>query len=102
MLQEIVQAECGIQFDYDAFAQWGIPITIGRDNCPPTSLATNQASGSGTGTGEPVTENQADALDIVQPTHDQLKAVPAWWLLEIIPTSYTYQNMKNKWVTKWR
>ncbi|KAH9065589.1 hypothetical protein EDB87DRAFT_1739788 [Lactarius vividus] len=99
MMQEIIRADCGILFDLDAFARWDIPITIGRDLYPSIS---NQAGGSDTGTGGPASENnQADALDIVQPTHDQLKAVPAWWFLEIIPTSYTYQNMKNKWVTHW-
>jgi hypothetical protein len=98
MMQEIVRANCGILFDYDAFTQWDIPTTIGQEDSPTISLATNQASGSG----GPVTENQADAVDDVQPMHDQLKAIPLWWLLEIIPTSYTYQNLKNKWVTKWR
>lgn len=97
MMQEIVRANCGILFDYDAFTQWDIPTTIGQEDSPTISLATNQASGSG----GPVTENQADAVDDVQPMHDQLKAIPLWWLLEIIPTSYTYQNLKNKWVTKW-
>ncbi|KAH8992428.1 hypothetical protein EDB92DRAFT_1797303 [Lactarius akahatsu] len=81
MMQEIIRADCGILFDFDAFARWDIPITIGRDLYPHVS---SQAGGN-----------------IVQPTHDQLKAVPAWWLLEIIPTSYTYQNMKDKWVTRW-
>ncbi|KAI9444639.1 hypothetical protein H4582DRAFT_2094508 [Lactarius indigo] len=99
MLQEIIRADCGIMFDLDAFARWDIPITIGRDLYPSISLATNQAGGSGADAGGP--ENQADLLDVVQPTHDQLKAVPAWWFLEIIPTSYTYQNIKSKWVTHW-
>ncbi|KAI9455901.1 hypothetical protein BJY52DRAFT_1121569 [Lactarius psammicola] len=102
MIQEIVRADCGILFDLDAFARWDIPITIGRDLYPSTSPVANQASGSGTGTGgSPAANDQADALDVVQPTHDQLKAVPAWWLLEIILTSYTYQNSKDKWVTRW-
>jgi len=101
MLQEIVRAECGIQFDYDAFAQWGIPTDIGRDTYVPTSPTTNQTNGSGTSAEGSATENPSDAFDVVKPMHDQLKAIPAWWLLEIIPTSYTYQNMKNKWITKW-
>lgn len=95
MLQEVVRAECSILFDFDAFARWNLPITIGRGPYIPTSQPANQASGSGSGS------NQADALDIVQPMHDQLKEVPAWWLLEIVPTSYTYQTPKDKWVTHW-
>lgn len=92
MLQEIVRADCGILFDYDAFSRWSIPVTIGR-----------QASGNSNGAGGPGTVNhEADSLDVVQPTHDQLKAVPVWWILEIVPTSYTYQNLQDKWVKKWR
>ena len=104
MIQEIVRADCGILFDYDAFEQWGIPITIGKDINPPTSLAADQASGSGnvTDTGGAVTEDQADALDVMQPMHDQLKKMPLWWILEIMFTSYTYQNPQGKWVTTWR
>ena len=106
-MQEIVRADCGILFDFDAFAQWGIPITIGRDLYPATSesLAAKDASGSENGTGKPITENdqlKAEALNIVQPPHDQLKANPAWWILEIFPTSYTYQTPQDNWVTKWR
>lgn len=104
MIQEIVRADCGILFDYDAFEQWGIPISIGKDINPPTSLAADQASGSGNGTdtGGAVTEDQADALDVVQPMHDQLKKMPLWWILEIMFTSYTYQSPQGKWVTTWR
>jgi len=103
MIQEIVRADCGILFDLDAFARWDIPITIGRDLSPSAPLVANQASGSGTSTGGSVAANdQADALDVVKPMHDQLKAVPAWWLLEIILTSYTYQNLQDKWVRHWR
>lgn len=102
MVQEIVRADCAILFDYGAFEQWGIPIDIGKENDPPTSLAVNEASGSDPETGGPVTENQADALDVVQPMHDQLKKMPLWWILEIMFTSYTYQNVQDKWVTSWR
>jgi len=101
MVQEIVRADCAILFDYGAFEQWGIPIDIGKENDPPTSLAVNEASGSDPETGGPVTENQADALDVVQPMHDQLKKMPLWWILEIMFTSYTYQNVQDKWVTSW-
>ncbi|KAI9444533.1 hypothetical protein H4582DRAFT_1806636 [Lactarius indigo] len=76
MIQEVMRAECSIQFDLQAFARWNIPVTIGPDP-------------------------RADALDIVQTIHDDLKDVPVWWLLEIIPTPLTYQNAQDKWVTSW-
>ena len=104
-MQEILRADCGILFDFDAFAQWGIPITIGRDLYPATSLAANDANGSDNCTGDPVSENdqlKVEVLNIVQPPHDQLKAKLWWWLLEILPTSYTYQTPQDNWVTKRR
>ncbi|KAN0138084.1 Uncharacterized alpha/beta hydrolase domain (DUF2235) domain containing protein [Lactarius tabidus] len=105
MVQEILRANCGILFDYDAFEQCGIPITIGKDIYPPTgtSLAADQASGSGNDidNGGVVTEYQADAVDVAQPMHDQLKKNLLWWILEIMFTSYTYQNEQDKWATKW-
>jgi hypothetical protein len=104
MVQEIVRANCGILFDYDVFEKWGIPITIGKeDSHPPTSLAADQASGSGNGidNGALAAEYQADAVDVLQPMHDQLRKLPLWWILEILFTSYTYQDEKDKWVTRW-
>jgi hypothetical protein len=104
MVQEIVRANCGILFDYDAFEQCGIPITIGKDIYPPTSLAADRESRSGNDidNGGVVTEYQADAVDVAQPMHDQLKKNLLWWILEIMFTSYTYQNEQNKWATRWR
>jgi hypothetical protein len=106
MVQETVRAHCGLLFDYEAFGKCNIPITFGKDIHPPTSLAANQASGSGTGTGGVVTEDQVDAVDVMQHRNDQLRKNPFWWIPEILRTSYTYQvhdvEDKYKWVTKWR
>ncbi|KAH8993939.1 hypothetical protein EDB92DRAFT_2064462 [Lactarius akahatsu] len=101
MIQEVMRADCGIQFDLNAFARWNIPVTVGRD--PSTSGAPSQGSENGKGSTEgSVAENdRVDAQDIVQPIHDDLLDVPVWWLLEIIPTEFTFQNAQDKWVTSW-
>ncbi|KAI0308354.1 hypothetical protein B0F90DRAFT_1682100 [Multifurca ochricompacta] len=99
MIQEIVLAECSILFDFDAFARWNLPITLGQ-HYPPLSVDAADKSGNGTETSPPDSDQQ-DAQDVVQPITDQLTKIPAWWLLEIIPTSFTYQNSENKWVTRW-
>ncbi|KAH9059125.1 hypothetical protein EDB87DRAFT_1624822, partial [Lactarius vividus] len=101
MIQEAMRADCGIQFNMSAFARWKIPTTIGRD--PSTPDAPSQRSGNGSsGTEGPVAENdRADSLDIVQPIHDDLVDFPVWWLLEIVPTQFTYQSAQDKWVTIW-
>ncbi|KAH9007824.1 hypothetical protein EDB84DRAFT_1552891 [Lactarius hengduanensis] len=99
MVQEVMRADCGIQFDLNAFARWNIPVTVGRD--PSTSGAPSQGSENGKGRteGSAAENDRVDAQDIVQPIHDDLVDVPVWWLLEIIPTQFTYQNAQDKWVT---
>ena len=51
------------------------------------STATNSSSGS--------------SVDAMQPIDDELAKNKWWWLLEIIPTSYSYQDGRGEWHTKW-
>ncbi|KAH9059128.1 hypothetical protein EDB87DRAFT_1791652 [Lactarius vividus] len=99
MIQEARRAECGIQFDLNAFPRWNIPVAIGPD--PSTSDHPSLRSRNGGTEGLAAEDDRVDALDIVQPIHDDLVDVPVWWLLEIVPTQFTYQNAQEKWVTSW-
>ncbi|KAL4250658.1 hypothetical protein ABKN59_005360 [Abortiporus biennis] len=45
------------------------------------------------------TTTQPD-IDALQPIYDQLKIDPLWWLLEIIPLTYSYQDGKGVWHKK--
>ncbi|KAI0702283.1 hypothetical protein BC835DRAFT_1263977 [Cytidiella melzeri] len=78
MVRQVVQAQCGIQFDNEAIARAGIPAS---------AILGSVSTGTD--------------IDAVQPINDELKLNPAWWLLEVIPTSYTYQDGKGFWHTKW-
>ncbi|KAH8980218.1 hypothetical protein EDB86DRAFT_3137374 [Lactarius hatsudake] len=80
-----------------------IPLRWMIQEDPSTSGAPSQGGENGKGRTEgSATENdRIDALDIVQPIHDDLVDVPVWWLLEIVPTQFTYQNAQGKWVTGW-
>lgn len=98
MVQEIVRSKCGILLDPEAYGQWSVPITIGQDIHPPTSLAASQAGGSDNCT--MLMEDQVDAVE--QQPHDQLQKNIFWWIPEIFLSSFTYQDVQNKWVTKWR
>lgn len=40
------------------------------------------------------------AADAVQPIHDELKKNWLWWILEVVPLSYSYQDGKGVWHTK--
>lgn len=93
MIEQIVQSNVQILFDYDEFTRWDIPTSIGQD--PPPQR------------GGKFTEDDADvaaldALDADLPIFDHLRTRPLWWIFEIIPLLYTYQNAEGKWITTFR
>jgi len=90
MIEQIVQSNTHILFDYDAFARWNIPTSIG------------QATQGGKTMGNNADVAALDAQDAVQAIHDKLRIQPLWWILEIFPTFYTYQNAQDKWITTFR
>jgi hypothetical protein len=90
MIEQIVQSNTQILFDYDVFSRWNIPISIGQG--PPPEGGSNS-------TGNHVDVASLDAQDAVQKITDPLWKQPLWWILEIFPTSYTYQNAQEKWIT---
>ncbi|KAI0953205.1 hypothetical protein AcW1_007484 [Taiwanofungus camphoratus] len=125
MVRHVVLAQCGVAFDNDALARANIPeavfIGIGFPvTLPPTERTTAGApvpssSGSDSGSSDPdsgsadpnsgssgpLTPAAMDKEDAVQPLHDELKLDPLWWLLEIVPTSYNWQDKKGRWHTSW-
>lgn len=84
MVREVIKAQCGVVFDDAAFQRLGFPrqlLNIFDEKTP---------------------DETRDRQDAVQPIHDRLKEQPFWWLLEIIPTNFTYQSVvTNQWVSKW-
>jgi hypothetical protein len=88
MIEQIVLADCNILFNFDAFDRLHIPRTIGQQKYA------SPAKGDG-----PLKD--IDNQDAVQKITDQLWKNPLWWILEIFPTSYTYQNAEGNWATSW-
>jgi len=43
------------------------------------------------------TEEQRQRHDVLSPVHDELKLMPLWWILEVLPMLETYQDEKGKW-----
>lgn len=41
-------------------------------------------------------------VDALEPIHDELVLDKWWWLLEIVPTNYTWQDGSGQWHSKWR
>lgn len=46
-------------------------------------------------------EESLDAVDAMKRMGNQLKVNVFWWLLEIIPTYYVWQNEQDEWVGGW-
>lgn len=80
MIREVVASGCGIKFDPEALQRANISL-----NPEPTTA-----------------EIDMDMTDVLQPLHDQLKSDPLWWLLEIIPLQFSWQDANGVWHRKWR
>jgi hypothetical protein len=86
MIRQICSAQCGIIFDEDALSRHDIDL-------PPPPMKSSEAS--------PV-EPADDAPDAIQPLHDGLKTNPLWWILEVIPGNFPYQDEEGCWHSNWR
>ncbi|KAF8885707.1 hypothetical protein CPB84DRAFT_1850310 [Gymnopilus junonius] len=79
MVREALNSSCGLQFDPDALTRANINLDL-----------------------EPSTaELELDLADAVEPLHDELKLDPLWWLLEIVPLSYSWQDAQGVWHREW-
>ncbi|KAH9480717.1 hypothetical protein JR316_0007317 [Psilocybe cubensis] len=79
MVREAMAAACDIKFDAEALKRANIDLQL-EPGAP---------------------ELEMDAVDAVQPIHDELKSNPLWWLLEIIPLQYSWQDAKGVWHRSW-
>lgn len=86
MVREVMTAQCGVIFDTDALHRESIPT----GDFPP---GTSTTAGS--------KELAMDSVDMDEPEYDQLKANWLWWLLEIIPLPYSWQDDQGVWHRKW-
>jgi hypothetical protein len=86
MMREIVASQCGIIFDEEALRRYGIDLIS-------FPLLPAQADPEKTG---------PDAADAVQPIYDELQIRPMWWILEVMPMRYSYQDGEGRWKHDWR
>ncbi|KAI8971176.1 hypothetical protein BD414DRAFT_501210 [Trametes punicea] len=85
-------------------------FTVLDDAGPSSAEAVSVNAQNGAGSGDaaassPLNGQRNDPLhcsaDALSPIHDALRTTPVWWLLEIIPMSYTVQEPDGSWKTKW-
>jgi len=115
MIQELIQADCGVLFDQGlrAFERWNLPVGIVRPPPSPSQSSFQGSSGSGESSlglsGQQslaslrsYDSGSLDARDVEERINDQLKDARVWWLLEIIPTRYPILTKKGTWAKKIR
>jgi len=68
---------------------------------PKTDNLTLEVPGDGDA-GDSSSQNSAalTEIDAIQPIHDELQLNWAWWILEVLPLTYSYQDGKGKWHKK--
>ncbi|KDQ62719.1 hypothetical protein JAAARDRAFT_171302 [Jaapia argillacea MUCL 33604] len=116
MIREIQASQCGVLFDASALKRLNIPefgVRVPME--PSTSSEPQQLQLGVTDKNEVKLNNPASTVasddkdgelnkvDALEPMHDELglKGNWAWWLLEIIPTNYTWQDAKGVWHKTW-
>jgi len=98
MVRQVIQAQCGIMFDQAALDAMDItsPVEAAFSN-----LRLKRKHGAGQQSVLAVDplegEREKDHVDAVQPIHDSLKIHPIWWVLEVIPWAYHWQDIKGYW-----
>ena len=132
MVREVVKADCGVLFDSAALHQWNIPLqetqpsiarslpeaTVNEGATPHQHVNYEERHHSASGTvnihatsshcgqvqGAPAlaVEEFFEAKDAVKKKVDQLKKNKFWWIIEMIPTYYEWQDEQGQWVGQWR
>lgn len=111
MVREVMHTNCGIQFDTGMMPDFDVnpdlpleqhsPASLHNANastcCPPTTGPENQPKPSKM---DKDSDHNAASLAI----HDQLVLMPVWWILEVIPMTFAWQDRKQngKWQSKRR
>ena len=88
MVKEITASQCGIIFDDAALERHDIDVSI----FPSKASELDPDDGYA----------EQVRLEAKQPIHDRCKEQPLWWLGEIFPLPYSYQDGNGVWHKSWR
>ena len=107
MVREIIASKCGIQFDTTMMAKFDVNPVMPPEQYYSTSLHNANASThkpqatSSEDQPKPSEKDEtSDAADAVKPLHDELALMPIWWILEVIPLSFSWQDKLGQWHKK--
>ncbi|KAK0504323.1 hypothetical protein EDD18DRAFT_1305975 [Armillaria luteobubalina] len=85
MIRQVISSQCGIAFDEAALSKVEIR---------PSLVFQPPKAHGGPGI--------ADEVDAQQPIHDRLQDTKIWWLLEVIPLRYSWQDAQGVWHSEFR
>jgi len=128
MVKQVILSQCGIRFDAGALRRADIDVSniVFPDPTQPTveqiwrrkseaesgtvSPALPGSSGED-GSGEYMIRKGKERdvelqtwpreEDVLADIHDELKSQPLWWLLELVPMKFTWQEADGTWKSKW-
>jgi len=78
-VREVIASKCGVSFDPASLARAGIDISPERTPH----------------------EMEMDDKDCLQPMNDELVKTKMWWVLEIFPLHFTWQDVQGDWHTNY-
>ena len=119
MIKQIVLSKCGIKFDGAALRRAGLGVlsTVPVVPTSPTEEG-SQAETPRAGPSSPVEDGNKEYMaregndkdveghtfprghDFQAKIHDEMKANPGWWILEILPVKSRYQRPDGRWASK--
>jgi hypothetical protein len=116
MVRECFRANTEIQFHRESLKRLGLDPDALLDLCQPASApssagvakadAVSHVAEPTDGTLVDLTEENEELEDVRTETHDQLKKVKAWWILELLPTRFREQIQKDDqqfiWKHSWK
>lgn len=108
MVREVIASNCGIQFDPAMMAKFNVHCMVppeeyfSADLSAANTSATKQQGKTSEEQSKPSAQDEAsDCVDALKSLHDELVLLPAWWILEIIPLPFSWQDRLGVWHKKW-
>lgn len=99
MIEQVMESKCGIMFDSDALERIGFKTSPSPQTLDATGATDSAVQESLNGVDQPTFPERSDAI---APLFDELKINKLWWILELLPFTYAWQDDKGLWHSKWR
>jgi hypothetical protein len=84
MIEELMLTDNRIPFDLNELTRWHIPHRIIQPEHE------NRPGGNG---------DDQERQDTIQPITDPLWKALWWWVVEVLPVPYVFQDMTGRWLT---